>query len=206
MFQSLFHASTHHPTQLKQTAYKPVAKPMNWNTELYIQAMRFAASAHEGQTIPGTSLPYLVHVNQVVFELIPALDIEDFSRKNTALTCAFLHDVLEDTEVTAEEIALEFGADVLQGVEALTKNKELPKNVRMEDSLQRIRHCSRAIWMVKLADRITNLSSPPPPDWSKVKIREYREESYLIYDTLGDASPFLAKKLLARIDDYGDYL
>jgi (p)ppGpp synthase/HD superfamily hydrolase len=177
---------------------------MNWNQELYIKALRFAAEAHQGQTIPGTALPYIVHPTQVVFELMPALDIEDYSQGNTAIVCAFLHDVLEDTSITAATIEDLFGDDVLKGVQALTKNKTLPKQVQMEDSLQRIRHSSRVIWMVKLCDRITNLA-PPPAHWTKPKIREYREEAYLIYDMLGEASPYLAKRLLARIDKYGEY-
>jgi len=52
---------------------------------------------------------------------------------------ALLHDVLEDTTVTAEELAAEFGTEVITGVLALTKTKLLPKTGQMNDSLQRLK-------------------------------------------------------------------
>jgi (p)ppGpp synthase/HD superfamily hydrolase len=59
--------------------------------------------------------------------------------------------------------------------------------------------------MVKLADRIANLS-PPPHDWSREKRERYREEAIEIHAALHPASAYLGQRLLAKIDSYGGYL
>ena len=56
--------------------------------------------------------------------------------------------------------------------------------------------------MVKMADRITNLL-PPPADWGRKKVERYRQEARLILSSLGAASPFLAERLSAKIENYG---
>lgn len=75
----------------------------------------------------------------------------------------------------------------------------------MADSLGRIRRQPKEIWMVKLADRITNLQSPPA-HWDKEKITSYMNEGIQIYEALKDANDLLAKRLKARIDYYPEYL
>jgi len=70
--------------------------------------------------------------------------------------CAPLHDTIEDTPCTHDEITKEFGAEVTNGVLALSKNKNLPsKDEQMRDSIDRIKKQPQEIWMVKLTDRIT---------------------------------------------------
>lgn len=89
-----------------------------------------------------------------------------------------LHDTLEDTGTSYGELEKEFGRDVATGVQALTKRHDLPKERRMMDSLGRIKGCDRAIWMVKLSDRITNMR-PAPPGWDSGKKTAYRKEAIL---------------------------
>jgi len=133
--------------------------------DLYVALLRFAAERHRAQLVPGTDLPYLVHVTSVAAEVIAVLPDSDL-----ALACAFLHDVLEDTckthderEAVAKDISERFGADVAAGVWALTKDDRLPKSDQMSDSLRRIREQPHAVWAVKLADRITRTSRRRPP-------------------------------------------
>jgi (p)ppGpp synthase/HD superfamily hydrolase len=57
----------------------------------------------------------------------------------------------------------------------------------MADSVRRIRQRPRAVWLIKLADRITNLE-PAPPNWSTVKCLAYAAEARSILDELGEAS------------------
>ena len=71
----------------------------------------------------------------------------------------------------------------------------------MTDSLRRIRACPGAVWIVKLADRITNLG-PPPRSWTAEKCRAYRDEARAIADALGEASPVLDARLRGRIEAY----
>jgi (p)ppGpp synthase/HD superfamily hydrolase len=176
--------------------------PSNWNQEKYIKAFKYAAEAHDGQTVPGSELPYVVHVVMVAMEVVAALEHESGLDGDLAVQCALLHDVIEDTGRSYEKLAAEFGRDVAEGVLALSKSNILrTKAEKTTDSLQRIKRHPREIWMVKLADRITNLQ-PPPGTWSAEKIERYREEARLILAELGSASPFLAERLARMIRMY----
>jgi (p)ppGpp synthase/HD superfamily hydrolase len=176
-----------------------------FSPDRYVDAMRFAAAAHNHQKQPGSELPYLVHVVSVTAEVIAALPHHAELDADLAVVCALLHDTVEDTQVTLDEIAARFGAAVAAGVSALTKNAQLPtKPEQMADSLRRIKDQPREIAVVKLADRITNMSSPPA-GWSKDKRAAYRVEAGLIADTLGYASPVLEARLRTRMDAYAVY-
>jgi (p)ppGpp synthase/HD superfamily hydrolase len=173
----------------------------DWDRELYIKACRFAARSHLGQLYPGTELPYLMHLNFVSMEIMAALSAEADRDGNLALSCAFLHDTIEDTDVTYDLIESEFGVKVADGVAALSKNLALEKSQQLADSLDRIQQQPIEIWMVKLADRISNLQ-PPPAYWTPIKISNYRDEAILIHDRLQSASPFLAVRLAEKIRNY----
>lgn len=171
---------------------------------LHAKAWDLAARSHFGQTIPGSDLPYIVHVGNVAVLVMTAIlrtsGVED---PDLAVLCALLHDVLEDTPVDYGQIAERFGPGVADGVAALTKNPELTdKAERMEDSLRRIRAQPPEVWMVKMADRIHNLR-PPPSHWSEEKIAAYREEAVRIHEALHTANPYLARELSRAIQDYG---
>lgn len=177
----------------------------NWSQETYIKAYKFAAKAHQGQKIPGSEIPYIMHLSFVSIEVIAALNVEKEFDGNLAIQCAILHDSIEDTDTTYEQIKAEFGESVANGVLALTKDNNLAKHFQMEDSLQRIKQQPKEIWMVKLADRISNLQAPPHY-WTQEKITRYRKEGIQIYETLKDASNFLASRLLAKIEDYKSFV
>ncbi|MBL7199243.1 MAG: bifunctional (p)ppGpp synthetase/guanosine-3',5'-bis(diphosphate) 3'-pyrophosphohydrolase [Anaerolineae bacterium] len=173
-----------------------------WSQDLYVKAYLFAARAHRGQTVPGTDLPYVTHVSLVSMEVLAALSAERGHDEDLALQCALLHDVLEDTSVTYAQLVEEFGRAVADAVRALSKDPSIPKHLRMNDSLRRIRQQRREVWMVKLADRITNLQ-PPPPHWTEVRIARYRDEAIEIHRALGEASEVLSSRLLLKIEEYG---
>lgn len=177
----------------------------NWSQENYITAYRFAAHAHQGQKFPGTNIPYIMHLSFVSMEVIAALSIEKEHDGDLAIQCAILHDTLEDTDTTFEQIKTQFGESVAHGVLALTKNNSLEKHLQMADSLTRIKEQPPEIWMVKLADRITNLQAPPHY-WNQDKIIRYRAEGIEIYEALHDASPFLASRLATKIEDYKGFI
>lgn len=182
-----------------------------WSPDLYQTAWRFAAEAHQGQKFPGSELPYIVHVSSVAAELCHAVAAraelgQPVEAPDLAVACALLHDVVEDTEVSAAQIAAEFGDRIAAGVLALSKKPEVgDKPAQMADSLARIRLLRPEVWMVKLGDRITNLQAPPHY-WKREKIAAYREEARLIHAQLGTACPVLAARLLEKISDYGRFL
>jgi (p)ppGpp synthase/HD superfamily hydrolase len=173
-----------------------------WTQEGYLAAARFAARAHGRQTVPGTELPYLLHVTSVAMEVIAALRVEPDHDQELAMQCALLHDVVEDTPVTLDAVRTAFGPAVADGVSALSKDPALPKARQLADSLDRIRRQPHEVWMVKLADRITNLQTPPA-HWSAEKIATYREEAIQIHASLGAASPALATRIQRKIEGYG---
>lgn len=111
-----------------------------FSPERYVAAMRFAAAAHDGQKVPGEELPYLVHVVSVAAEVIAALPTLPEIDADLAVNSALLHDTLEDTSVTLDQLRATFGDAVAAGVSALTKNAALPKSEQMADSLRRILH------------------------------------------------------------------
>jgi len=181
----------------------------NWSREKYFKSLKFAAEAHKDQRMPGTDLPYVVHVSLVAMEILAALAAEEVDRPNLAVQCALLHDCLEDTYVVYDEIVSQFGSYVADGVLALSKDGAVGisedeykrKRMQLEDSLQRIKLQPKEIWMVKLADRIANLQ-PPPKHWNEEKIERYKEGAELIYKELASASEYLGERLRLKIDGY----
>jgi guanosine-3',5'-bis(diphosphate) 3'-pyrophosphohydrolase len=174
-----------------------------WSQEIYLKAFKFAAEAHKEQKVPGSDLPYIAHVTLVSMEIMAALSVQYDLDGDLAIQCALLHDVIEDTKAKYKDrMEKEFEAKVVDGVKALSKNETIEsKNIRMIDSLERIKKQPKEIWMVKMADRITNLQ-PPPSHWDQEKIFNYKQESELIYENLKDANKFLADRLKQKIDSY----
>ena len=127
------------------------------------------------RNVPGTDLPYIMHLSFVAMEVIATLGKERGFDGNLAVQCALLHDTVEDTDTKYNELADKFGSNVADGVNALTKDETIGDNtveewhrkkLQMADSLKRIRTQPREIWVVKMADRVTNLQ-PPPNHWTQ---------------------------------------
>lgn len=179
---------------------------MNWSKELYDKAWQFASQAHQGQKYggreKGVKVEYIKHIEDVAKEVIETLSHAPEMNGDLAIQCALLHDVIEDTSYTYEDIKQQFGIDVADGVMALTKDHVLPsKEEQMRDSLERIKQQPYEVWMVKLADRIVNLYHPPYY-WNEEKIFAYREEALIIHYELKEAHRPLADRLWEKIDKY----
>jgi (p)ppGpp synthase/HD superfamily hydrolase len=174
-----------------------------WSQDLYIKAFMFAVEVHKDQKVPGSDLPYIVHLALVSMEVMAALSVEDGLDGDLAVQCALLHDVVEDTDTTIEDVYKKFGPEIARGVRALTKDKSLSENEQLIDSIKRIKLQGPEVWAVKMADRITNLQ-PPPSDWTDEKIAYYKKEASVIYRELKDASPFLAERLKTKIEGYNE--
>ncbi len=177
-----------------------------WSQELYVHAWNFASRIHHGQTMPGSQLPYLTHLGMVAMEVMTAIASEPAVEfPDLAVQCAVLHDTLEDTQTTHAELQEEFTEQVADGVLALSKDLTLPtKSQQMEGSLSRICQQPKAVWMVKLADRISNLHVPPSY-WTHEKIASYRNEAVTILHALGAANMMLSVRLSEKIDAYALY-
>ena len=181
----------------------------NWSPEYYLKAWDFACLAHHGQRytghVPGVVYDYINHPAAVAMEVMHALGAHPHYDGNFALQCALLHDTLEDTEVSYSDLSLLFNKAVADGVQALSKNPQLPKAEQMRDSLARIQQQPYEVWLVKLADRINNLQYAPP-SWSAAKVQVYKDEAEWILQSLGSASAVLSQRLAERIQAYGQKL
>lgn len=179
---------------------------MNIQT-IYQKTIIFATLKHleKGQTIPGTEIPYVVHLSNVAMEILIASQNTHNFNIEFAIQVALLHDTLEDTNTTFEELVSEFGCEIAEGVLALTKNDALPKNEKMLDSLNRTKKLCKEVWAVKLADRITNLQKPPQ-HWNVSKKTEYKKEAKIILELLKGGNEFLENRLLKQIDEYDKYI
>lgn len=181
-----------------------------WTPDIYEKAWTFASRAHHGQSYGGPAqgerVEYLSHIASVGMEIQWALQSDPHADGALALQCALLHDTIEDTGTSYQQLCDTFGVAVADGVLALSKDIALPdKQAQMQDSLQRIKKQPKEIWMVKMADRITNLYHPPFY-WDNAKILAYRDEAIYIHHQLHTAHHGLAQRLQAKIDAYPAFL
>ena len=136
-------------------------------------ALVFAAKAHEGQFRKYTNEPYITH-SMAVAEMLLEHGVEDPEMHAAAL----LHDTVEDTAVTQEEIDEKFGTKVSLLVYGMTK-LELPgvnRAKRKEIEALRLSKASRKVQVIKYADLLHNMKSivEHDPKFAKVFVREAR--------------------------------
>ncbi len=174
--------------------------------DLYQEALKFAGEKHSDQKVPGTNANYLLHISNVAMEVLMAYTIEKNFDIDFAIQTAILHDTIEDTSADFEAIKTNFGDPIANAVQALTKDEKLEsKQERMTDSLHRINKLQKEVGLVKIADRITNLQTPPS-HWSNDKIARYCEEAKLISRTLSDKNSYLNQRLDSKIAEYEQHI
>jgi (p)ppGpp synthase/HD superfamily hydrolase len=146
------------------------------------RALDFAARRHCDQRRKGArEEPYLNHLVEVLQLLTEALhaggileDVTDY----VLLIGGVLHDVIEDTPTTTEEITALFGEEVAILVSEVTDDKSLPKAERKQRQIISAPHKSRRARLIKIADKTSNLRTlaiSPPVGWSLRRQKEYIE-------------------------------
>ena len=117
-------------------------------------AIEFAVQAHAGQFRKGTTVPYIVHplaVGRILAEVGCAHEI---------VVAGFLHDTLEDTSATLDEIKAEFGPCVAELVAAVTEfDRTAPWKVRKQETLNKLQVAEDDVLVLALADKIDNMRS-----------------------------------------------
>ena len=138
-----------------------------------IDAIAFAAHKHRNQRRKNVEAsPYINHP----IALAHVLAIEAKVHDDQVLIAAILHDTLEDTETSFEELKEHFGLLIAETVAEVTDDKSLPKPRRKALQIEHAPHLSKRAQLVKLADKICNLrdvASSPPHDWPLQRRREY---------------------------------
>ncbi len=127
-----------------------------------LRALSFASVKHRNQRRKDAeSSPYINHPIAVASVLSTECGVAD----EQLLVAAILHDTVEDTETTFEEIKEHFGVSVMHLVRELTDDKTLPKEERKRLQIEHARSASPAAKQLKIADKICNIrdiSANPP--------------------------------------------
>ena len=148
------------------------------------QAIIYAANAHVGRQRKGSHIPYIVHPMETM--MITARLTNDID----TIAAAALHDVLEDTEYTYEDITLAFGEKVarLVGEESEDKREGLDKSmtwrVRKEETIAGVAEKSDEARKIMLADKLSNLRSSR---------RDYRAVGLKMWDKFNMTDPVQQK-------------
>lgn len=131
-----------------------------------LSAVAFAAHKHRDQRRKGEDeSPYINHTIAVAEMLAGIGGIGELN----VLIAAVLHDTIEDTDTTPEELEAAFGAKVRALVEEVTDDKSLPKDVRKRLQIEHSPYLSPGAKLIKLADKISNVrdvTDQPPVGWS----------------------------------------
>jgi GTP diphosphokinase / guanosine-3',5'-bis(diphosphate) 3'-diphosphatase len=142
-------------------------------TDYFIKAMAFAAEKHKNQRRKDVDAsPYINHP----IALANVLANEGGIANKDVLCAAILHDTIEDTQTSEEELKKEFGNKITSIVLEVTDDKSLPKDVRKQNQIDHAPHISIEAKMVKLADKICNVRdiiSSPPVNWSLERKEAY---------------------------------
>lgn len=129
---------------------------MNRNECLLDRAIIFAVRAHQGAERKGKGFPYIVHCLEAV-EIVATM-----TRDQELLAAAVLHDVLEDTDTTADVLRHEFGERVASLVEAesdvkVSCSRADSWHLRKQVAIERLAQASRDVKMVAMGDKLSNM-------------------------------------------------
>ncbi len=138
------------------------------DADLLARAYRFSEKAHEGQ-FRRNGDPFVTHCVEV------AKILADLQLDSVTVACGLIHDVIEDTPVTSADIEQEFGKDMAQIVDGLTKIGHLPMTSKQDRQVENYRKLllsvakDARVILIKLADRLHNMRTL---DWLPEEKRE----------------------------------
>ncbi len=160
---------------------------------LIISALEFAAKKHRDQRRKDhAASPYINHP----ITLVNILVTEAFIHNPDVLASALLHDTIEDTDTTADEIALHFGKKIASIVLEVTDDTTLTRDERKARQIERAHTLSPEAHLVKLADKIANLRDlckSPPIHWSQERKLDYCDWAKKVVNNIPSPHPVLHK-------------
>jgi len=150
----------------------------------FLRALNFAAKKHRNQRRKDSDqTPYINHPIAVADILLNEVGVTD----EVVLMAALLHDTVEDTDTTFDELAKHFGQIVREVVAEVTDDKSLPKAERKQLQIEHAAGLSSRAKLVKLADKTANLRdivASPPADWSAARVDEYLNWGKAVVDPM----------------------
>lgn len=159
-------------------------------------AVEFAAERHAFQKRKDIEqTPYIIHPLGVAYYLISIGNVSD----PEILIAALLHDTVEDTGTSLEEIEERFGTRVASYVDEVTDNKSFSKEERKRLQIVNAPHKSPGAALIKLADKLYNLRDHMinPPDWTQDTVDAY----FLWAKTVVDRLPRVSEALEKAVDE-----
>lgn len=123
------------------------------HTNIVEKAVSFAAEKHKTQYRKTEKILYISHLVSV------ALILHKYNFSENIIAAGLLHDTLEDTDASEQELLENFGPEVLQYVKEVTENKSLPKPERKELYIENLRNASTGALAIACADKIHNTKS-----------------------------------------------
>lgn len=163
-------------------------------TNLMVEARKYAREAHKAillHTVSGDVRPHIEHLQEVA-DLVWASGGTELE-----IAAAWLHDSVEDTSTTLEDIETNFGKEIRDMVADLTdpvESKGLSNAERKPKQAERVAHKSESIKRIKLADQTSNvrfMTTDPKKVWVFEGNRDYVIGAKLIADACGGVSPLL---------------
>jgi (p)ppGpp synthase/HD superfamily hydrolase len=158
-------------------------KRQNTNDEsapALLSALRFAAHKHSRQRRKDADAsPYINHPIAVAELLARVGGVNDLA----TLQAAVLHDTIEDTQTTPQELDEHFGLEVRLMVQELTDDKSLPQSERKQLQITHAPQLSAAAKQIKLADKICNASDitpTQPVDWPLQRKHDYLDWAEMV--------------------------
>lgn len=142
-------------------------------TDAINRARELAASVHAGQTRKGPKdEPYIVHVTEVAAILADATEAKD----EVLIIGGLLHDAVEDSDMTPDDVARDFGQEVADLVAEVTDPEGVSEDERRQHQVEAAPGLSRRARMLKIADKTSNIeemAADPPKEWSTSQILSY---------------------------------
>ena len=158
---------------------------------LLFSALAFAADKHRNQRRKDAEAsPYINHPIALARVLTDAGGVTD----PVVLAAAVLHDTIEDTQTTIEELRDHFGDEITAVVQEVTDDKALGKAERKRLQVEHAPRLSNRAKLVKLADKICNVrdvATAPPADWPLARKQEYFDWAKRVVDGLRGIHPGL---------------
>ena len=179
--------------------------------EVLNKALIFAVNAHAGMKRKGTNTPYIVHPMEAVAIVASMTDDREI------IAAAALHDVVEDTKYTIDDIKNDFGDKVARLVasESEDKRPELPESetwkIRKEETLEHLKNASIETKMITLGDKLSNIraiyrdyQNLGDKLWDRFNVKEKNEHAWYyssIADLLSDLKEYPAWKEYKELVD-----
>lgn len=152
--------------------------------EIVSKALSFAANKHRTQTRKDAdNTPYINHPIALCSLLTETGKVTD----HHVIAAALLHDTVEDTDATLEDIEDNFGVEIRRIVQEVTDDKSLPSPERKRLQIEHAASISHEAKLVKLVDKISNLQDMidhPPVKWSLERKREYFDWAKAVIDQM----------------------